>query len=310
VIQLNRIACAVDFSDSSRHALDYALAVARWYEAELTVVHVFDDRPPVDVIPTTVSRFRHAPVQASRERQRQVLRDLGHFVRAADVKGVDVDEVVEEAPDIAAEILVQATVRKADLLVVGSHGQSGIRRFLLGSVAERVLRTSDTPTLVVPPRTDRVVSGQAAPFKRILCPIDFSPGSLNALAYAMALAEEADASLMLLHVVEIAPELREAADLAEFPIAQVRVKAEAACRARLDALVPDSVRACCAVDTAVAEGKPSSEIRHQAAAHDADLIVMGVQGRGAIDLMLFGSKTHDVVRAGHCPVLTVRNRHT
>ena len=104
--------------------------------------------------------------------------------------------------------------------------------------------------------------------------------------------------LTIVHVIDISPELREAAEEAGFPIAQVRINTEASCRLRLEALVPDSVRVYSAVDTVVAEGKPATEILRLADERHADLIVMGVHGRGAADLLLFGSKTHEVVRAG------------
>jgi nucleotide-binding universal stress UspA family protein len=308
VIQLNRILCPVDFSDCSKRALDHAVAIASWYEAELSVLHVFADRPSIDMLPTPVIQPRRPPVQAGLERTQEVARDLHRFIRTVTIEGVVVEEAVQEAPDVAAEILAQARVRKADLLVLGSHGRSGVKQLLLGSVTERVMRTSETPTMVVPIRVDHVAFGHAAPFKRILCPVDFSTSALNALTDAMALAEEADAILTIVHVIDISPELREAAEEAGFPIAQVRINTEASCRLRLEALVPDSVRGYSAVDTVVAEGKPATEILRLADERNADLIVMGVHGRGAADLLLFGSKTHEVIRAGRCPVLAVRSR--
>ena len=150
MIQLNRILCPIDFSDCSKRALDHAVAIARWYEAELSVLHVFADRPSIDMLPTPVIQPLRPPVQASLERTQEVARDLHGFIRTVTIEGVDVEEAVQEAPDVAAEILVQARVRKADLLVLGSHGRSGVKRLLLGSVTERVLRTSETPTMVVP----------------------------------------------------------------------------------------------------------------------------------------------------------------
>jgi nucleotide-binding universal stress UspA family protein len=143
------------------------------------------------------------------------------------------------------------------------------------------------------------------PFKRILCPIDFADSSIAALEYALQLAEEADAQLTLLHAIELPPELDEFLPI-DTDVPQLRSAAEAARRARLEALVPQDARAYCTIDTRVVEGKVYRRILEVAAETAADLIVMGVQGRGAVDVAVFGSNTHSVVRGAVCPVLTVR----
>ena len=304
--QLNRIVCAVDFSECSRLALDHAVAIARWYEAELTVLHVFTERVPADVIPALGIRPMRPLVQPGTERRQAVAGELRRFVKPSDVAGLDLEEVAQEAPDAVPEILAQAAVRNADLLVLGSHGRSGMQRLLLGSVAEKVLRTSEIPTLIVPAHAAHVGFGHAAPFKHILCPTDFSPSSLDALATAMTLAEEGDADLTVLHVVDTPPEFVDAVMSTRLPLPVIRANIEASCQKRLQTLVPESVRTYCTVQTVVAEGRPAREILRVAAEQHADLIVMGVHGRGGIDLLLFGSKTHEVIRTGQRPVLTIR----
>jgi nucleotide-binding universal stress UspA family protein len=89
-------------------------------------------------------------------------------------------------------------------------------------------------------------------------------------------------------------------------VTDYRTRCEQYAQERLQAAVPDTVRAYCAVETMLATGKPYREILRVAAEQRADLIVMGVQGRGAADLMLFGSTTQHVVRQATCPVLTLR----
>jgi nucleotide-binding universal stress UspA family protein len=202
------------------------------------------------------------------------------------------------------EILAQADVQKADLVVIGSHGRSGFERLLLGSITEKVLRKATCPVMVVPRRAGDASSPGAAHFGQIVCPVDFSDSSLTALTYAISLAEEADAHLTVLHVVEIPAGLYEAS--AVFDVAEFRVAAEAASRKRLNELIPDSVRAYCEVETVVSEGRTSREIVRLAAERKSDLIVMGVHGRGAVDLMVFGSNTHRVIQSASCPVLTMR----
>jgi nucleotide-binding universal stress UspA family protein len=118
-------------------------------------------------------------------------------------------------------------------------------------------------------------------------------------------AEEADARLAILHVIELPPELREHPSNADFDVDAVRAAAEASGLRRLRELIPTEAQTFCTTETEVREGAAYREILKVAAERSADLIVMGVQGRGAIDLMVFGSNTARVVRAATCPVLIV-----
>jgi nucleotide-binding universal stress UspA family protein len=146
-------------------------------------------------------------------------------------------------------------------------------------------------------------------FKRILCAVDFSDSSLRALDYALDLAQEADARITLLHTIEFSPALREGASSTHVNLDQIHAAADAECLRRLRALVPAEARTYCTVVTRVSDGKPHREIRHVAADEQADLIVMGAQGRGAMDVMIFGSNTYAVIRDARCPVLVVPARY-
>ena len=126
------------------------------------------------------------------------------------------------------------------------------------------------------------------PFRRILCATDFSPASEAAVGFAASLADEADACLLLVHVLAQNPDL------------------EGPARARLKRAFPPEAREWCLPDEIVTSGKAAPEILRLAIEREAGLIVMGVHGRSLIDLMAFGSVTHQVVREAVCPVLTVR----
>ena len=140
------------------------------------------------------------------------------------------------------------------------------------------------------------------PFRKIVCPVDFSDASLAALRYALYLAEEADARLTILHVLEWTPE-QEPPQFVRFDIQQYRSYLEDDARDKLRKAVPSSARDWCEIKEVVAAGKPYERIL--AAAKGADLVAMGVRGRGTLDLMLFGSTTNQVVRAAECPVLVL-----
>jgi nucleotide-binding universal stress UspA family protein len=126
----------------------------------------------------------------------------------------------------------------------------------------------------------------------------------------MSLAQEADAHLTVVHVIELPPELpREVHETVLGGPRSIReyiAMAEEDRRARLKDAIPESVRAYCAVDTVLATGKPYREILRVAAEDESDLIVIGIHGRGAADLLFFGSTAQHVVRQASCPVLTLR----
>jgi nucleotide-binding universal stress UspA family protein len=209
-----------------------------------------------------------------------------------------------------AEILAAVATTGSDLIVMGTHGRSGFERLVLGSVTEKVLRKASCPVLTVPPRVaDELLQPPALP-RRIVCGVDFSQNSMEALSLAMLLTQEADARVTILHVIELPPGLP--SEKRDFVLPAPRLlqdyvtAAEHDARELLKAAVPESMRAGGHVDAAVTVGKPYKEILRVAATPPADLIVLGVQGRGAADLLFFGSTAQNVVRQATCPVLTLR----
>jgi nucleotide-binding universal stress UspA family protein len=209
--------------------------------------------------------------------------------------------------DAASEILDRAATIPSDLIVVGTHGRSGFDRLILGSVTEKVIRKASCPVLTVPRRTDDVIPVPDRLFTRILCATDFSDASLHALEYAFSLLGGADTQLTLVHVVEVTPAPQsEAAGDVEARTLGAYVAAAAAARAeQLQRIVPDSVRAKCAVEHVLAIGKAHREILRIAEERHSDVIVLGAHGF-AVPHLLFGSTVHQVVRQARCPVLTIR----
>ena len=303
MLTLRRILCPIDLSESSRQALIYARALSSWYEAPLTVLHVCVDLPVFEM----ASPFGHSASSTVVIEEAQIAERraaVRAFVWSA-VGDNSIDVIVREGADAKAEILKEAGNDGASMIVMGTHGRSGIDHVLLGSVTERVLHKAPCPILVVPPHASTVALGAPAIFKRILCAIDFSTSSLLALNRALELAQEADARLTLLHAIEFPPALREIVFSTDADADRVHAAAEAEYLRRLRALVPARARLYCTVATRVNEGKPAREIERVAAEEQADLIVMGVHGRGAVDLMVFGSNTNAVIRNAACPVLVV-----
>jgi nucleotide-binding universal stress UspA family protein len=300
MIEIRRILCPIDFSDQSRHALAHAIAVARWYGAAITLLHVSHpeafSNPPLlfDELPRGPAMIEEA-LQAAGE-------EMPKWAASATDAGVAVETLLERGYPVR-QILDRAAAIPADLLVMGTHGRSGFERLLLGSVTEKVLRKASCPVMVVPPP---VVSTGKLPYTRLLCPVDFSDSSEAALQFACSLAEEADARLTILHVFDW--EQGDDPIVARFDTAEYVEAVEQQSRDRLDALVPDDARVWCKPETVTTRGKPYREILAAADANEADLIVLGVRGRNPIDLALFGSTANQVVRRARCPVLTVPAR--
>ena len=295
--EIARILCPVDVSDVSQPAIDHTIQLARWYQASITALHVCQpiSMSGADFVPVGgVSRAVLTLDEINEARERV----LACFASAG---GSGVDVVVEDGRP-ANQILELARSLPADLIVIGTHGAGGFQHLLLGSVTEKVLRQATCPVLTVPPRV-RMTS--SLPFKRLLCPIDFSDSSLAALEFAFSLAQESDADLQILHVCEWTTDDE---PLTTRPIAvpEYRQLVERDIVERLAALVPESTRESCRPSTRVGHGKAYREILGVATEESADLIVMGVHGRNALDVMLFGSTTNQVVRRATCPVLTLR----
>src|SRR4029079_15796632 len=179
-------------------------------------------------------------------RSTRIVDDLRGFVRRV-VHGSGVDVEVEEARDVADAILRRAVTLGADLIVMGTHGRTGINRWFVGSVAERVLRRAASPVMVVPPH-DKVPTSTVA-FKHILCAIDFSDSSLAALQWALSLSEEADAHLWLLHAIEVPPELRAASVVTDQEVDELNAFARASALLRLRSLVPEGAEESCSIET-------------------------------------------------------------
>jgi nucleotide-binding universal stress UspA family protein len=294
--EINRILCPVDLSDVSRHAIDHAALLARWYNAKITALHVCN---PV-VIPAA-DFAAVGPVQFPLNDD-ELEEARGQLVACLEAtRGLDTDVVVEQGHPVD-RILERAKALPADLIVIGTHGVGGFQHLILGSVTEKVLRKASCPVLTVPPLA-RTTS--KLPFKRILCPVDFSDSSAAALDFAFSLAQEGDAELTILHAFEWFPD---GEPLTNRPInvPEYRRELESDLTTKLHALVPDSVRMWCRPVTRVTHGKAYREILGAATEDASDLIVMGVHGRNVLDVMLFGSTTNQVVRRATCPVLTLR----
>jgi nucleotide-binding universal stress UspA family protein len=298
----SRILCPIDFSDFSAHVVDQAVTMARWQKARIIALHVYSPSvAPIPTLPPPAERVGQSEIERMRANTRSCF-------QPATSAGIDV-EVLVDIGRPAAEILARAANIPADLIVMGTHGAGGFERFLLGSVAEKVLRRSPCPVLTVPPRAP--FAATPAP-THVLCAVDFSDWSLGALRLACSLAHESGARVTAVHVIEWPWQEPPAPIWAELPkeqaaaLAEFRRYSEASAKKRLEQILSDVAPEGVTTAAAVHHGKPYVEILRVAGEEHADFIVVGVHGRNVVDMTVFGSTTNQVVRGAACPVLTLR----
>lgn len=301
-MDIQHVLCPVDFSDFSRRALDYAIAVARWYSARVTVLYV---HPVTMQAVAELTGVAGGPQDglvlssADRERLRGQLQTL---TRPEAIEGVPVTFSVAEG-DVAGEIVAEG--QSADLLVMGTHGRAGFEHLVLGSVTEKVMRKATCPLLTIPRSSPDRAAAVPTLFHRILAGVDFSDASMQALDYAVSLAEEADAHLTVLHVTHIPRELARWAEQDQEGQRHVE-QWKAYAQTRLRPLVSEAARVYCHVDERVETGEPYREILRVATEQQSGLIVIGAHGVGVLERVFVGSTAQHIVRQAVCPVLTVR----
>jgi nucleotide-binding universal stress UspA family protein len=284
------ILCPLSFSSSGSSALGQALEIAHWYEAEVHVLEVRRRRTALKPVATPLAEAR---VDAR----------LKQFVDSVNPRGSRIS-VVELAGDPVAAVNDYAKRTAADLIVVAKHGRPYGTCWRPGAYATDLARDVSCPILAVP-ETQKAGPQAKVPFIEILCPSDFSSASAAALNHALVLAQQSAGRVTLLHVLEGYPyETVYSGPRAMRLIEDYDARVAKTSR-QLFRLVPPDAHNWCEVDTTVVSGVPHRSILATAAEIEADLIVMGLPRRGAIDRLVRGSTTTPVLRRANCAVLVV-----
>jgi nucleotide-binding universal stress UspA family protein len=294
--RITRILVPSDFSVTSDTALGYARRLAEQFEASLHLVHAFED--PFTTAAFASELYATVPLPFRQQLLDEARRRLEDRLPRAD--RIRFDGTAEVVTGSTAKAITEyAASISADLIVIGTHGRGGVTHLLLGSVAERVVRTAPCPVLTIRQEP-------AAAIKRILVPTDFSETSDEALRYAVTMAGRIGATVQLLHVLDdplVAEGLAAEAYIVEAPTLRTGMLREAQARLaqRSDAGDP-AVR----IDSEVLFGHGAKTIAEYAVARGVELIVMGTHGRTGVAHLLLGSVAERLVRTAPCPVLTVR----
>jgi len=315
------ILCPTDFSEPSSVAFDEACKFASHYGAELVLMHVIPFPAPNDLgLATEQEAERYAQLEAE-----CALRELSddcpvkcgtvrHIVRVGDATG----EIVGTAKRIGADLIVMAT-----------HGRTGWRHLVFGSVTEAVLRIAPCPVITIrahtfesstQPLDDKISDGAATDdvqnikpesgatlaFKKVLCPIDYSEPSYRALKVAAELAAHYDAELLVVNVVESpADNLDQMAPIV-FNLAAREQAARNVGLRKLWRCIEAHLPRIRNAHALIQFGNPAAEIVKVACDEGADVVVMSTHGMSGWRHLLIGSTAEQVMRMVACPVLTVR----
>jgi nucleotide-binding universal stress UspA family protein len=287
-VSLSKIMVATDFSSASDRALEFAVSIARRFKSKIYLTHVMT----IDGYPMIGRELAASSLEELRDEAQEKLTKI---VESGRLYGVRREAIIEEGT-LCATIGSLVERYKVDLLILGTHGVSGVRKLVIGSGAEQIFRQSRIPVLTVGPH----VTGEPlyeAEFKNILFATDFGPAVNREAAYAFALAQEHRASLTLLSVVPFVE------DYSEETVSRRRDWISR----QLKEFVPAKVRLTCKPEFLIVVGDPVDEILQWAEKTKADLIVMGSKARKSLAGHGPRTKAYRVVCGARCPVLTIKS---
>ena len=298
--EFKKILCAIDFSEYSEYALRYATAFTKISGGTIDCVHVADMSFAVDgavdgvyVSSADVQRSLQAIKESAQE-------ELEHFVRKEHFLGVELTPHLRDG-HAADEIVKLAEEIDADLLILATHGKSGLERMVFGSTCDKVLRLSKTPVLAVKhPEHTALAEDGSLKISRILCPLDFSDFSHSSLPLATEMAKRFGSTLVLAHVVDAR------FDYPEWSAQVAMNTSEHLAESALEHLerVAEGLEGI-NTEVSVAMGIPYRVLAEKTNEEDIDLAIIATHGRKRLAHALLGSVTEKLVRASGCPVLTV-----
>jgi len=286
-VSLTRILVTTDYSAESDRALDYALALARRYDARIYLAHVIAPDPFLYAEPSLA--------EATYEKVRQAAEQgMADILVSGKLRGVPHEVLLEEG-NIWPAIEKLIAEHEIDLVVTATHGRGKVQKVLIGSVAEEIFRQADCAVLTVGPRVKGELPREVE-LKNILFATDFGHGAEKAAAHAFSLAQEHDARLTMLHVIQ---------EATAFTEESVRLQ-RAGAVGQLGKLVPEGAENWCKPVFRATFGEAAEEILTMARETNADLIVMGAKPSRSFAGHAPFAVAYNVVTRAHCPVLTVR----
>ena len=305
-LQIKNILVPLDFSRASMQVLDYATALAKQFDAQIHLAHIQKPDEACEVpgaghlmreCAESVSFLHDRLVGIHPQRGPQFWPENCH---------IRTGHAYQEICDLAREL-------NTDLIVIASRGNTGLKRMVLGSTAERVVRLSPCPVLVVRQRKRKgrvdvglAIANRKVSIRNILVPVDFSPCSMAGAMYAAFLAKALDAKLRLFHAFQPPPPV--VVDRASASISSMQDLNLKNARLDMEAFSKLDFLSNVKCDTELRTGYPVDQICGETKGADVDLVVISTHGHSGFDRMLLGSVAEHVVRYAECPVLVVPSR--
>ncbi len=294
-MHINKILVPVDFSPFSNKALEYATELAEKFNASLTLLHAVvlfqDDINEEEKLHEYEEwlQKREISVQSQMNNNKEIVNKKGLEIETNIIRGIT-------AYDVILDFIHENSF---DLVVMGTHGRTGLKHLFQGSVAEKVIRHSPIPVLTV----HRSV--KEFQIKKILVPIDFSEFSKGAVDCAMFIANKFASQIDILHVIEheIHPSYYVSGIQSIF---EVDIGLKNRVLQNMKEFLADQINEDILINFHVCEGKAHKEIIEYAKDSKTDLIVIATHGLTGLEYILLGSTTEKVVRWANCPVLTVK----
>ena len=322
-IKPKKIMCVIDFSDFTNIILSYGKSLASEFGSTLYLCHIVSEALMV----SSLGHSYIAHIDIDSDRIQHAKDKLEKIAEEFDIKC----KIIVSYGHAADEINQTARKNNIDMVIAATHGGSGIKRFLIGSVTDRLVKILTCPLLVLHAQEKHLTAPvkESIKLKRILVGCDFSPDSKLAFDYALSLAQEFQTQLYLAHVIRTTeqteltasnymqiqgddyigwagseyPDLPEKAtdeDLKEKNNLLSRIEKQ------LSDMVPEESRNWCTPITILLEGQPYKELINYAEQKEVDMIVLGVHGRSLLEQFIVGSTTDRVISRASCPVLVVR----
>lgn len=285
-LNLKTIVCATDLSPTSHNAGLYAARIAAYFSARLLLTHAF-----------TLEQAALEVEVGDRQISQQRI-SLTHLLsKEAALLGTDaipaIPTLLEGAPEYVVPGL--ADMNQPSMIVLGTHGRGRIGRGIIGSTAEKVLRSSCWPVLTVGPHVQSLAS-QVSPFRKLLFATDLTVAAANAATYALMLAEQFGAKIDVLNVIPEA-EMEHPDRLADLQAHFFKA---------LDALVPQCAKEFCDPRSFVAVGGAHDQILEHIRERSIDLLVLGIRRTSHIHMEMRTSGAFRIIVDAECPVLTIR----
>jgi nucleotide-binding universal stress UspA family protein len=284
VMEIKKVLVPTDFSLPSRMAVNYGVAVARKFRAKLTLVHVLEAKP-------ARTRGSEASKAATGVKRREdAIRELWALLAPEDQDDLDLQVVLKDG-NVQKEIAAAIEEQRPDIVVLGTHGHGRLGRLVIGSTTESLLRKLSIPMLTV----SNVVRPMA--FKRILFATDLSEAAHRGFTFALDMARTLHSDILAIHTLTTTEKTRLAAQTRDLAIEEAR--------RNLTRLVAEGKFHNIKVETVLTEGSPAEQILKAAEESAADLILLMIAVKGAVERALIGTTAEHVVREARVPVLAI-----